>query len=252
MKDPKKGWRVQVDSGLPGDAKLRRLAALIKPEVSKLVNPEELISLGVLLKLWCFTMRSHDTGKLDGLAADDLALECGWVGPEAASLVSALMTCGQNAKKKDGRGFLTENDHGYEVHEWALWQNDPAGKREYWRAYRENKRSGDKAPGRRGESPAPKEGDEVMRQILQEMRTQKITGALHQKREQIEAWRAQGMSGGDIHALIKNNPGKDIFWLRSFAEKKPSPAPSNELSPGAKKAVADIAAFFSGKQKSGE
>lgn len=226
--DPTKGWKVQVDPDLPGDPKLLRLAATIKADVHKLDRLEEIVALGLLIKLWCFTMRREDSGVLHGWAPEDVARECGWTGDvDPAKFIEGMLNCGRTSIRKDGKGFIVQTGPDYEVHKWKEWQNDPEGTRKKWRQWRTDRRERKKSGGETA-TPEPKTGqagdDTVTRTMLQLLKDCHITGSMQQKRDHIGAWRAAGVIEKAQSVITGIGKGKDIFWIAKALNGTPAAA----------------------------
>ena len=212
MSDPTKGWKVQVDPDLPDEPKFLRLAALIKSDVHKLDRLEELVAAGLLLRLWCLTMKREDTGTLHGWAPEEIATRCGWIGDvKQDRFIEAMLNCGKTSTRKDGPGFLTQTGPDYEVYRWNEWQNNPAGTRQKWRDYRTQRREAKK--GLNPEKPGAAGDSSGVKLLLDRMRECHITGTPQQKREHAEAWLATGRAQRAETLIMGEGKGKGIFWL---------------------------------------
>lgn len=223
MSDPKKGFKVKVDPGLPDESKFKRFHRMIRDHVAKLRDPSELVALGVLLKFWLAVMRKKDDGQLLGWGPEDIAIDCGWDGPPLEALMQALLECGKNSVEPEAKGFLVPLTNGYAVYKWAEWQGDPSGTRAAWaeraRRSRENfkkRRAGAAAAKEPKPDIGPKE--ESVRQILQAMSKAHTPGSHQQKAEYARAWLERpGVGGAKVLEVLWSPEarGQGVFWLDS-------------------------------------
>jgi len=214
MSDPSKGWKVQVDPDLPDEPKFLRLAAMIKVDVHKLERLEDLVAAGLLLRLWCLTMKREDTGTLHGWAPEEIATKCGWVGDvKPDRFIEAVLNCGKTSTRKDGPGFLIQTGPDYEVYRWNEWQNDPAGTRQKWRDIRAARREAKKNENHQAPKPSPSGDDTVTKTMLQLMEECGVRGTPLQKRDAIKSWRVAGNIERAQSVIGKDGKGKDIFWV---------------------------------------
>lgn len=241
MSDSTKGWKVKVNPDLPDDPKLLRLATMLKVDVKKLDRLEEIVALGLVMKLWCLTMRREDSGVLAGWAPEDIALACGWVGDvQPDTFVNALLNCGRNSTKKDGKGFLAQAGPDYEVYKWREWQNDPAGSRKKWRDATASRRAvGKGSPQQKTGSSGTSSGVKL---LLDRMRECHITGSVQQKREHAEAWLAAGLAQKAEGLIMGEGKSKGIFWLAKALE-----GPTPFVGAAKSDAVAEIERKFLGE-----
>ena len=225
MANRKKVWMAQVDPRLPEDPKFIRYARMLRPHLEKLENIHEHVAFGLLVRLWCVTMRDDDTGKLDS-APEEIAEKLKWVGPPVEALIDALLNCGRTSVDPDKPGFVETRPDGYAIYKWAEWQNDPAGKRERWAEAKRSMRQQKGGPPAPTSPPAdfgPKE--ESVRQILQAMTGAKTPGSPAQKREYAAAWIERPDVGGARVLEILMSPearGQGIFWLDARLGGRPS------------------------------
>jgi hypothetical protein len=214
MSDPTKGWKVRVDPLITDEPKFISLARAIKPDIHKIDRLEEIVALGLLVRLWCATMKKEDTGTLHGWAPEEIAIRCGWIGdvtPER--FINALLNCGKTSTRKDGPGFLVQPGPDYEVYRWADWQNDPAGQRKEWRERSAAKTKAKKNAKPPISTPSPSGDDTVVKTMLQLMDECGVRGTPLQKRDAIKSWRISGNIERAQSVIGKDGKGKDIFWV---------------------------------------
>ena len=238
MANRKKVWMAGVDPRLPDDPKFLRFARKMREEVMKLENLHEHAAFGVLVRLWCVTMRDDDTGNL-GPAPEELAERVKWLGPAPEALIQGLLDAGKTSVDQDKPGFIERTPDGFRVYKWAEYQNDPAGKREKW-AEAKRKHRGGGSPTPPAAAAAPEEPpaeigpkDECVRQILKAMAQAHITGHPKQKAEYARAWiERPGIKGSDVLELLMHPDARtmSVLWLNDRlggkGKKKAAPTPS--------------------------
>lgn len=229
MANRKRGWKVEVDKDLPANYKLRRLSKIIKAEIQGIDRVEEIIAIGLLVRLWCAVMREEDSGELAGWTPEKIAHYVGWDGPDPQTLINALCECGMSSANLSAPGFLEKTENGYRIHEWAEWQNDPIGTRVKW-AERQKRAN----PPKRSQGAPPEIGpkEECVRQILQHMSTAKIPGSAAQKREYATAWVERANVGAEKVVEMLMSPesrGQTIFWLDAQLGGRPAAQKSSSM-----------------------
>lgn len=189
----------RVEPAAPSDPKFSMLAELLE-----IARPH---AFGLAVSIWCLCWRKeYFDGRLRRWTAAALCEEIYWKG-DIKRLIEALV-------KSE---VLTRDPDGTYVAKNFTERQGPLIKkllRERGPVQTENP-----TPPPVAAPPAAEPSDEVVRQVLQQMRLSKIPGSPQQKREHVEAWRARGINGGDILAVVTNNPGKGVFELEKLLTK---------------------------------
>lgn len=163
-------------------------------------------AFGLAVSIWCLCWREEFLdGRLKRWTAQTLADEILWKG-DPKKMVEAMLDAEILMTDNDGETLVAKN---FSKRQGPLIKKLLADRSAAEERARENQAKL-QTPEQRTQT------DEVNRHLIQQMKVSKIPGHPIQKRERIEAWRAQGITGERILEAIMNNPGKNVFEIEKL------------------------------------